>query len=59
MPRIKLSYQQVQKIRELQGIFSSVELSKLYKVTPRQIRRIWNGTRWKKEVYENTDNGNL
>lgn len=59
MPRIKLSYQQVQEIRALKGEVSSSVLGEVFSVTPRQIRRIWNGTRWKKEVYENTDNGNL
>lgn len=52
MPIVKLSYEQVKEIRQLKGLVSSTVLGEQYKVTPRQIRRIWENTRWNKELYE-------
>ena len=58
MPIVKLSYQQVQEIRALQGEVSSNVLGEVFNVSGRQIRRIWKGDRWKKELYETREEGN-
>ena len=52
MPIVKLSYEKVKEIRQLQGLMSSTVVGQQYGVSPRQIRRIWANTRWNTELYE-------